>query len=69
MVECQYVVSAEYHSEMICGIIEDLCNQTAAKPGVNTLRHQFKLYKGEFQGTVYADEKNFAGEYTFSSNP
>lgn len=48
MVDCEYVVSAESHAEMICKIVEELVAATSAKPGVNTLRHQFKLYKGEF---------------------
>lgn len=48
MVDCEYVVSAETHADKICKIVEDLVAATSAKPGVNTLRHQFKLYKGEF---------------------
>jgi hypothetical protein len=70
MVNCQYVISAENHAEIICGIIKNLVDATAAKPGVNTLRHQFKLYKGEFQGSCYVEPKTLAAvDYAYSTNP
>ena len=39
MVDCQYVVSAENHAEMICAIVKELVDATASRPAVNTLRH------------------------------
>ena len=68
MVECQYVVSAEIHAEMICRIIKELVDATAAVSGVNTLRHQFKLYAGDFNETCYADPKTFAGDYSYTTS-
>jgi hypothetical protein len=43
--------------------------KTANKPGVNTLRHQFKLYQGDFPGTKYADPKTFGNDYSFTNSP
>ena len=69
MVEWKYVVSAETHAEQICAIVRDLVAVTDAKPGFNTLRHQFKLYKGQFDGSRYADNKTLQNDYQIDTNP
>ena len=66
MVNCQYIISVENHGAIICKIIQELVEATSQKGSVNSLRHQFKLYQGDFSGSAYADP-NQMGEFKLSS--
>jgi len=62
------VISVEDHGEIIVQIVEELMSVTESAGHANTLRNQFKLYKGDFKGSTYA-ELGEQSEYQVQSQP
>jgi hypothetical protein len=69
MEECQYVISIEDHSSLICGVVKNLIDSTVEQGGKNALRFQYKTYRGPFSGSEWADEKTIAQTFVINQDP
>lgn len=62
MAECEYVMSVSQNHEVICKVVSDLMNEIQQRVGMNTLKHQYKLYKGPFNAGAFAEDTQFSVE-------
>lgn len=59
MADCKYVMSVTDNHEIILKVVGDLINEIQSRVGINTLRHQYKLYKGPFTPGSFCDDPQF----------
>jgi hypothetical protein len=65
MEECHYVMSVQDNADIICQVVGKLVTEIQTKVGINTLRHQYKLYEGHFVAGAFAED----AQLTVDANP
>lgn len=69
MHDSKYVISVEDHAEIICKVIQRVVDESIAQGRQNSLKVQYKMYKGAFPGSCYVDNDAMAaGGYTISNS-
>lgn len=69
MHDSKYVISVEDHADIICKVIQKVVDESMSKGRCNSLKCQYKLYKGAFPGSCYVDNDAMAAVgYTISNS-
>ena len=69
MQDCLYVMDLEKNADIIKDVISAYTTEAINFKGYSCLKHQVKMYLGEFSGTSFTDAAALQGSYMFTNLP